>query len=50
MYPGVRSIDKRRILKVLGQLSLKEMTIIGWGLTAFLGLGEKLPDFTTPVH
>ena len=36
----IRSVDKRRVRAVLGELASEEMTAIDEGLTVFLGLGE----------
>ena len=42
----LRSIDKRRIRRVFGELTREEMAAIDEGLAAFLGIGERLhgPD------
>lgn len=40
----VRSIDKRRVRRVFGEISGGEMAAIDEGLTAFLGLGTGLDD------
>ena len=37
----VRSIDKRRIRRVFGRVSTKELTAIDQGLELFLGLGSS---------
>lgn len=38
----LRSIDKRRVRRVFGELAADEMAAIDEGLTAFLGLGGRL--------
>lgn len=38
----LRSIDKRRIRRVFGELARDEMSAVDEGLTIFLGLGERL--------
>ena len=38
----LRSIDKRRIRRVFGELAREEVTAIDEGLTIFLGLGGRL--------
>ena len=38
----LRSIDKRRIRRVFGQLAQEEVNAIDEGLTIFLGLGDRL--------
>ena len=42
----LRSINKRRIRRVFGELTREEMAAIDEGLAAFLGIGERLhgPD------
>ncbi len=42
----LRSIDKRRIRRVFGELAREEMAAIDEGLAAFLGLGDRFhgPD------
>lgn len=40
----VRSIDKRRVRRVFGEISGGEMAVIDEGLTALLGLGTGLDD------
>ena len=37
----LRSIDKRRVLRVFGDLTDEEMAAIDQGLTVFLGLGGR---------
>ena len=39
----VRSVDKRRIRRVFGELTREEIAAIDEGLAIFLGLGERLP-------
>ncbi len=49
----LRSIDKRRVRRVFGELAREEMTAIDEGLAAFLGLGGWLHapgDATGPVR
>ena len=46
----LRSIDKRRVRRVYGELTVEEMAAIDEGLTAFLGLGERLRSIGTPVQ
>ena len=38
----LRSIDKRRVRRVFGELAPEEMAAIDEGLAAFLGLGSRL--------
>jgi mRNA interferase MazF len=38
----LRSIDKRRVRRVLGELAQEEMAAIDEGLAVFLGLGGRL--------
>lgn len=38
----LRSIDKRRIRRVFGELAREEMAAIDEGLAVFLGLGDRL--------
>ena len=38
----LRSIDKRRVRRVFGELSREEMAAIDEGLAVFLGLGDRL--------
>lgn len=40
----LRSVDKRRVRRVFGELAPHEIAAIDEGLTAFLGLGERLHD------
>jgi mRNA interferase MazF len=44
----LRSIDKRRIRRVFGELAREEMTAIDEGLAAFLGLGDQLHGADAP--
>lgn len=47
----LRSVDKRRIRSVYGELPRKEIAAIDEGLTIFLGLGDRLHgDGAPPVH
>ena len=39
----VRSVDKRRIRRVFGQLSPTELASVDEGLSLFLGLADRLP-------
>jgi mRNA interferase MazF len=41
----LRSIDKRRIRRVFGELAQKEMAAIDDGLAVFLGLGGRLQSW-----
>jgi mRNA interferase MazF len=45
----LRSIDKRRIRRVFGELAREEMTAIDDGLLAFLGLGDRLHGAGAPL-
>lgn len=38
----LRSVDKRRIRRVFGELAREEITAIDEGLALFLGLGERI--------
>ena len=38
----LRSIDKRRVRRVFGELTPEEMAAINEGLAVFLGLGDRL--------
>ena len=38
----LRSIDKRRIRRVFGELASEEIAAVDVGLAVFLGLGERL--------
>jgi mRNA interferase MazF len=42
MIDHLRSVDKRRIRSVFGELPVQEIAMIDEGLTAFLGLGGTL--------
>jgi mRNA interferase MazF len=44
----LRSIDKRRVRRVFGELASREMTAIDDGLSLFLGLGDQLDDPGAP--
>jgi mRNA interferase MazF len=44
----LRSIDKRRIRRVFGELAQVEMAAIDEGLAAFLGLGGRLHGADAP--
>jgi mRNA interferase MazF len=48
----LRSIDKRRVRRIFGELPAAEIAAIDEGLTAFLGLGESMdePAAAPPVH
>jgi mRNA-degrading endonuclease toxin of MazEF toxin-antitoxin module len=47
----LRSVDKRRIRRVFGQLSAAELTAIDDGLALYLGLGDRLDSESAPrVH
>lgn len=39
----IRSIDKRRVRRVFGELAKQELASIDEGLAVFLGLGDRLP-------
>jgi mRNA interferase MazF len=45
----LRSIDKRRIRRVFGELAREEMAVIDEGLVVFLGLGDRLHGSDTPA-
>ena len=38
----LRSIDKRRVRRLFGELAKEEMAAIDEGITIFLGLGDRL--------
>jgi mRNA interferase MazF len=38
----LRSVDKRRVRRVFGELAAEEIAAIDEGLTVFLGLGDRL--------
>ena len=44
----LRSIDKRRVRRVFGELAREEMSAIDEGLAAFLGLGDRLHGADAP--
>jgi mRNA interferase MazF len=44
----LRSIDKRRIRRVFGELAWEEMAALDEGLAVFLGLGDRLYGLGTP--
>lgn len=44
----LRSIDKRRVQRVFGELAREEMAAIDEGLAVFLGLGERLHTSGAP--
>jgi mRNA interferase MazF len=47
----LRSIDKRRVRRVYGELAQVEIAAIDEGIAAFLGLGDRLhASGTTPVQ
>jgi len=46
----LRSIDKRRIRRVFGELAREEMAVVDEGLAAFLGLGDRLHGADAPVQ
>ncbi len=46
----LRSIDKRRIRRVFGQIPQTEMAAIDGGLSLFLGLGGYLQGLDEPVQ
>jgi mRNA interferase MazF len=47
----LRSIDKRRIRRVFGELAREEMAAMDEGLAVFLGLGDRLHGSgPAPVH
>jgi mRNA-degrading endonuclease toxin of MazEF toxin-antitoxin module len=45
----LRSIDKRRIRRVFGELAREDITAIDEGLTVFLGLRDRLHDAGAPA-
>ena len=45
----LRSIDKRRVRRVFGELTREEMAAIDEGLTIFLGLGGRPPAPGAPA-
>lgn len=46
----LRSVDKRRVRRVYGEVTAKEMTAIDDGLVSLLGLGERLRRAGAPVQ
>lgn len=44
----LRSIDKRRVRRVFGELAREEMAAIDEGLAVFLGLGDRIHGAGTP--
>jgi mRNA interferase MazF len=46
----LRSIDKRRIRRVFGELAREEMAVVDEGLAAFLGLGDRRDSADAPVQ
>jgi mRNA interferase MazF len=46
----LRSIDKRRIRRVFGELPEREIEAIDEGLALFLGLGDRLHGLGAPVQ
>ena len=44
----LRSIDKRRVQRVFGELAREEMAAIDEGLVVFLGLGDRLHSSGAP--
>jgi mRNA interferase MazF len=44
----LRSIDKRRIRRVFGELAREEIAAVDEGLAAFLGLGDRLHEPGAP--
>ncbi len=44
----LRSVDKRRLRSVFGELAPEEIAAIDEGLSAFLGLGERLNGACRP--
>lgn len=46
----LRSIDKRRVRRVYGQVAAAELAAIDEGLAVFLGLGERLRRTEPPVE
>jgi mRNA interferase MazF len=45
----LRSVDKRRIRRVFGELRQEEVTAIDDGLATFLGIGNRLHPMDGPV-
>jgi mRNA interferase MazF len=46
----LRSVDKRRVRRVFGELAKAEMSAIDEGLAVFLGLGDRLHGPGVPVQ
>ena len=46
----LRSIDKRRIRRVFGELAREEIAAIDYGLALFLGIGDRPELDALPVH
>ena len=46
----LRSVDKRRVRRVFGELAKAEMSAIDEGLAVFLGLGDRLHAPGGPVQ
>ena len=44
----LRSVDKRRVRRVFGDLARQEMAAIDEGLALFLGLGDRLEEAGAP--
>ncbi len=44
----LKSIDKRRIRRLFGELAQEEIASIDEGLAAFLGIGDRLHEPGTP--
>lgn len=44
----LRSVDKRRVRRVFGELAREEMAAIDEGLALFLGLGDRLDEPDAP--
>ncbi len=44
----LRSVDKRRVRRVFGQVPSEEMTAVDDGLALFLGLGDRLEPVPVP--
>jgi mRNA interferase MazF len=44
----LRSVDKRRVRSVFGDLSREEIAVIDEGLAVFLGLGDRLHSADAP--
>jgi mRNA interferase MazF len=46
----LRSVDKRRIRRVFGELPKQEIAAIDEGLALFLGLGDRLHGLDAPIQ